>query len=473
MAAGDEARAVFALHGAIEHYEQAWQLLTKQSTDQLRQAKIVVSDLHHLYITLGEALELIGVWEQGRPLYQAMLDSLLQMVTWENETRGLAKAHWYQAMLDFATADFETATLPGERALAMARTSGQPDLVVLSLNALISVMRHKGAWEEYERLATEVYACYVALEDRAMEADALCMLADAQVHRGRLQRGITHARSALTISQDIRNAWGQVNALYGLTSGFLDSGAYTEALDLSLQAVVSARTLNTRSERTNVLLLRALIQLGGVYRAMQAGDVARAIDLEALMLTETLALPSYKAVVATALCADFVLVGEWADAQRYARQAAAVADGHGLVYAEIPHWCVTQALLHEGNATTARGHLIQLNTHNGDGQRDRVQYLRASAELAQWEGHQEQARSHLEEACVLAEAIGLAEERWQLQVSLGDLDQSRGEPVLANQAYAQAVSVLQELSEKIEDEAWRARFLSAPRVRRVWEHVAS
>ncbi len=472
VAAGDEARAVFALHVAIEHYEQAWRLLAKQQADHLLQAKIAASEVHHLYVALGQAYELTRAWEQARPLHETMLDHLLQMVAQEDDTIRLAKTEWYQAMLDLSTANLETAIPLGERALTLARNSGQPDLIVQSLDVLTYFKMHRGAWEEYEQMATEALAYYVALGDRAMEADALCMLANAHMHRGQLQLGITRARRALTISLEIRNTWGQVNALYDLTSGLLDSGAYTEALEIALQAVASARTLNTRSERANTLLLRALIQLGGVYRAMQAGTAAREIDLEALKLTGAIASPSYTAVVTAVLCADYILVGEWADAQRYARQAATVVGEHGLLYAEIPHWCVTEALLHGGDAARAQEHLGQLDAHNGDGQRDRVQYLRAYAELARWEDHREQARSLLEEARMLAEEIGLAGERWQIQVAIGDLDQSRGEPLLAGQAYTQAVSVVQALAEKIEDEALRTHFLTTPQVQRALEHAA-
>jgi len=141
------------------------------------------------------------------------------------------------------------------------------------------------------------------------------------------------------------------------------------------------------------------------------------------------------------------------------------------LYTAIPHWCVTETLLREENAVKAREHLKRLDAHLGDGHRDRVQYLRANAELALWEGHHGQARSQLEEARVLAEEIGLFDEQWQLQVALGDLDQSQGEETLAGQAYAQAVSVVQELAEKIEDETLRTRFLAAPLVQHALEHV--
>ncbi len=472
VAAGDEARVVFSLHVAIEHYEQAWQLLATQRANSLMQTTISASDVYHLYVVLGHAYELTRTWEQARPLFRAMLGYLLQIGAQEDEMIRVTKIAWYQAMLDLWTAELETAIPYGERALAVARHNGQPEMIVQSLNVLASVTMHRGMWEEYEHVVTEAHTYYVTLKDRAMEADALCLLAQAHLHRGHLHQGITRAHSALTISQEIRNTWGQVNALYELTSGLLDIGAYTDALDLALQAVVSTRTLNMDSSRANTLLLRALIQLGGVYRAMQAGSAARVVDLEALMLTKTLVSPSYTLVVMSVLCADSMLVEEWADAERYARQAAMVVGEHELVYVEIPHWCIMETLLRGGDAVRAQEYLTQLNVHNGDGRRDRVQYLWTSAELAGWEGRQEQARSLLEEACVLAKEIGLSDELWQIQVVLGDLDQSRGELVLAGQAYAQAARVVQELAERIEDEVLRTRFLTAPKVRRVLEHVA-
>ncbi len=472
VAAGDDAREVFALHVAIEHYEQAWQLLATQRIDTLNRAHITVSAVHHLYVALGHAYELTRAWEQARPLYAALLDFLLKMVAQQDETSRVAKTPWYQAMLDLSTADLSLALPYGERALAVARSSGQPELIAQSLNMLTSVLMQTGAWEEYERHATEVLAYYVTLQDRAMEADALCMLAQAHLHRGRLHLGITNARRALRISQEIRNTWGQVNALYDLTSGLLDSGAYTEALESALQAVARARTLNRDSARASTLLLRALIQLGGVYRAMQAGSAARTVDLEALTLNETLRSSSYTAVITSVLCADYILLGEWADAERYARQATRGAGEHELVYIEIPHWCVTEALLRGGDAVRAKAHLAHLNAHTGDGRRDRVPYLWACARLAAWEGRSEQARSSLEEARVLAEEIGLSDERWQLQVTLGDLDLARGEAELADCTYAQAMSVVQELAERIEDEALRTSFLTAPKVQRILEYAA-
>ena len=184
---------------AIAHYEQAWQLLTTQPMDSLIQANITVSDVHHLYVELGHAYELTRTWEQARPLYAAILDYLLKMVVQEDETSRVAKTQWYQAMLALSTTDLETVIPYGERALSLARSSGYPERIAQSLNVLMYVMIQTGAWEEYEHHATEVLAYYVTLQDRAMEANALCMLAHAHVHRGRLRQGITHALRSCSV----------------------------------------------------------------------------------------------------------------------------------------------------------------------------------------------------------------------------------------------------------------------------------
>src|SRR5205823_8697065 len=82
----------------------------------------------------------------------------------------------------------------GERALALARNIGETDLIVQSLDALVYVKMQLGEWEEDEQLVTEAHALYVAMKDRAMEADCLCLLANAHLHRGRPQAGIMRPR---------------------------------------------------------------------------------------------------------------------------------------------------------------------------------------------------------------------------------------------------------------------------------------
>jgi DNA-binding SARP family transcriptional activator len=471
VAAGDEATAIFALHDAIDHYEQAWRLLAEPVGGYARQATLPVSsitDIHQLSVSLGRAYELTRTWEQGRHTYGAMLDRLLHVAPQDDSAIGLAKTQWYRAMIDLYTADPAIASTHGERALALARNIGQPDLVVQSLEGLVYVKMQQGAWEENEQLVTEAHALYAAMRDRAMEADCLCLLANAHFHCGRPPAGIVQARNALTISQEIENTWGQVNAIHEVTSGLLEIGAYTEALECALQAVAQARALGQRSWRANSLLLRSLIQLGGVYRAIQAFHAAREVDLEALKLNESIVSQPYTPLVTTVLCADHAFTGEWPDAHHYARQASCVARSSIAPYVGIPRWIVTEALLRGGDTARAEEYLGR----DGDGRRDRIEYLQAYAGLARWQGQLEQALSYLEEARALAEEIGLPGELWQIEAALADLYQSRGEQVSAVQTRAQAATVVRELIGKIEDKALQASFVAAPQVRRILHYEA-
>lgn len=471
VAAGDEAAAVFALQDAISHYEQALRLLAEQPTGRTLQGKLSASELQHLCASLGRVCELTRGWEQARPLYGATLKQVLAMQ--EDDAIRQEKTQWYQTMINLYLADLAVAITHAERALALARSLGQADLTAQSLTALTSIKMQRGEWEESEKLIAEAHMLYVALRDRAMEADSLALLANTHRHLGRPQAGIMRARNALTINQDIENVWGQVHAISELTSGLLDIGAYTEALEMALQAVTRAHMLGAHSSWARTMLLRSLLQLGAVYREMQALHAAREVDLEALHLNGAMVEQSHTAVVTAALCADYSLLGNWADAYRYARQASTIAGSNVLSYAGIPQWCITKALLRGGeDIVLAQEHLDRLGTRIGDDRRARIEYLQASAEFAWWEGHQEQALASLEEARDLSEKIGLPGELWHVQAALGDLYQSRGEQTPANQAFAQAATVVQELVGKTEDEALRTSFLTASQVQRVLEQGA-
>jgi tetratricopeptide (TPR) repeat protein len=265
----------------------------------------------------------------------------------------------------------------------------------------------------------------------------------------------------LTVSQEIKNLWGQINAMFELTAGLLDVGSYQEALNIAQQALEGARELEGYSPRANSMLLRCLLQLGDTYRALQAFSKARQVDLEALRCNESDASRSAAVLVFAALCADCVMSKEWEEAYYYAQQALFAEADSVLSCTRIPHWCVIEALLHGGSAGAPQEYMERLGKHSGDGLRDRIEYLRAHAVLARWEGHLEQEVTTLEQVRTLTEEIGLLGELWQIQADLGALYQARGEQGLADRAWAEADRVVQLLARNIEDEALRASLLAA------------
>jgi tetratricopeptide (TPR) repeat protein len=100
-------------------------------------------------------------------------------------------------------------------------------------------------------------------------------------------------------------------------------------------------------------------------------------------------------------------------------------------------------------------------------ERERITYLRSLAVLSEWEGDTKRAIDHLHEAYTLAEKIGLPKELWQIQSSIGELYERRGETEEAHAAFSRAAQILRMLAQKIGDEELREGFLLAPQVRRV------
>ena len=129
-----------------------------------------------------------------------------------------------------------------------------------------------------------------------------------------------------------------------------------------------------------------------------------------------------------------------------------------------PHY-ETEALLRGGDERQAR-EAVQRHGERPGG-RYRLPYLRSLAVLAQWEGHSEQAIGHLREAARLAADLGLPAEQWQIQASLGRLDEAGGEPAQARTAFGEAATIIQGLAEGIKDEMLRSRFLAGSQIHQV------
>jgi tetratricopeptide (TPR) repeat protein len=179
-----------------------------------------------------------------------------------------------------------------------------------------------------------------------------------------------------------------------------------------------------------------------------------------MTLSQTMPSLMFVKIVAAELCADYALVGQWREAQAYARQALE-APFNSLLHGGLNHWYETEALLRGGEVELAQADVQQFGEHFGDNRRYQIPYLRCLAVLARWKGNISQAIAHLEEAHTVAEEIGLPGEQWQILAALAELYQLEGEEARAREALGQAAQIVQALSSKLDDEELRARFLAA------------
>jgi tetratricopeptide (TPR) repeat protein len=306
------------------------------------------------------------------------------------------------------------------------------------------------------------------LTNRATEALCWAILSFAQMNAGQVQRSLASSRRALALSQESKNVWTQVASMPNLTYGLLEAGEYEEALGLIQDAVALARTFPL-----TFFFLRPLTALGSVYQAVQQWEEARVAIQEAVAVAERFDLGLMRVPALSRLCLHYAVTQEWEAASRSALQAIAWRKhiDVALIGWDFSSHAETEALLHAGEERQAREEVQRLGERLGSNRRFRIPYLRSLALLAEWEGQDAQAITHLREAAELATEISLPEEQWQTQARLGSVYEAADEPVQAQIAWGRASTIIQGLAQSIKDEALRARFLSGPQIQPVLQRV--
>ena len=514
LAAGDAAMILFAVRDAITHYEQAHNL-TKSPVSNLQSPipdgtsanpQSPIPNLHHLYLQLGRAYELVSQMAAARDTYQALLDlarrtnqydiacvalnrlatiaaqsdfdlalsrTLLQeaqqLAESHGDKAGLAETEWNLAQLGVYDWQPQATLAHGARALELARELALPELIARSHNVLALGYTDVGQWQQTAHHAAEAATLYAGLSNRAMEADCLGLMGNAHTHLGQTQVGIALARQALAITREIQNPWGQVTATLHLSEGLVDAGDYVEALSLIEQAVQLAR-----DHQIVPLLPYALAISAKVKRALLDLEAAQAAGLAALTADEAMPTQPFAEMIHAEFCAGYALAGDWTAAHNHARQALAARPADSL-YLGLSRWYEIEALLRGGDHALARedAHHFERLVTNPDYGNNNPRFLipvrRCRAVMAQWDGDQKQAIAHLEGAYALATDIDLPGERWPVLVKLAELYQAAGDNVKAKAVRAEAAGIIYTLAGKIEGTELRATFLAAVNVRQVVE----
>jgi DNA-binding SARP family transcriptional activator len=524
--AGDEAIAVFAVHDAIVHYEQACSLL---QAHQLLQTVLEASEVDHLYAYLGRAyanqnalqpaqeayeklltyaqhqhepglvsmilnrLAILAVQQsKDKPRVQSLLNEAWRIAESSHDQRALAETEWNLAQITGVIWEDPTSALPyGEQALSLARGIHDQELEARSLCSLGLIHLLGGDFEGAVHAPQASLALYAALGDepatswelslpslaigapltqhltnRASEALCWGELAIAQVHCGQVQHSIHNGHRALALSKEIKNAWVQVTGTICLTHGLLDAGAYEEALVLTQQTIPLVQSFPLMEQSL-------LIALGSTYHGLQQWEEARRSLEEEEAVAEMLDLGPLRVPALSQLCMNCAQAGEWEAAYRYAMKAIAIRKSHNvaLIALDFYRHYETEALLRGGDEKRAREEVQRLGEGLGPNRRFRLPYLRSLATLAAWKGQSEQATGYLREAAGLAVDLGLPAERWQIQAALGTLYEARGELARARTAFAEAARTIQGLAEGIGDESLRRRFLAGAQIHQVMQHA--
>lgn len=500
LAAGNAAMDIFAVQVAVMHYEEAWQVAGQEGWP----GDVSGADRQALYIGLGRAYELTGKWARAQQVYEAMiatartmsaaameclglnrlatiyingirdreqavalLDQARTVAEHNEDRRGLAEVEMNLALAARLENDAHLARDHGERALTIARELEHSQLVARCLNLLSYAYTNLRLWEATEIAAAEARHLYAVAGNQVLAADSQRMVGWAQIFSGRPQEALATLLESFAFSQQIENLWGETDCAYKLALTRLELGHYGPAVRLARNAVQQARQLNIPP-----ILGLALAIWGSVQRALMAIDGAQATFLELVMnAPEQSVLVGFTDWIPSELCAIHALAKDWDQAYSYARQRLQpVMDESQLPFA-FPVWYETEALLRGGDGDLARGEVERLDKIVGNNRRYRLPLLRSQAALAKWDGDTEQAISYLEHALVLAQEIGLPGEVWSILGALGKLYAKQGNQGRAQQAWKDAAVIIFQLAETIDDEAFRAGFLTAEPVRSILEMI--
>ena len=436
LLAGDEAMDLFAVRDAIDFYERARRVLHEESAVEAKP-----DQRQRLHERLGRAYELENRWSEAGALYRELLDDarseerpamevaalnrlagVATLGEWQleqaadylersraiaaaqDDTVGLVEIAFMLSRVLYMSLDREAAVAHAERALALARQTGDDELVARSLNYLAYArFGLPSTLSQIEADAAEARSLFARLGNRALEADSLAMVAHAQVHLGRPYEGLENGRRAQAIVREIENSWGRVNISFHLAFALLEIGRLQEALAAAEEGISVARR-----HGHDTLLANALSVRGIVRRALGELGGARDDHKAAQERFSELPFALVPAIIAVHLCADCALAGDWDAAHDYALESLEVEDltwlwawsDSGFFYHHV-----VEALARGGEGELAREALDRFRPVVGDNARYRIPFLQAQAALAEHEGDEETAAALRREAEKIAQAI--------------------------------------------------------------------
>src|SRR6266852_2627048 len=465
--AGERAQSLYASRTAIEHYTQA--------LDAARHLALVPPPT--LYRARGQAYETLGAFEQARADYEQALDAARDgMAEWQSLT---------DLGLLWAGRDYERAGVFFRRALDLAQALGDPTLHAHSLNRL-------GNWHlnveqplEALRYHQEALTMFQQVHDRHGLAETLDLLGMTSYLGGDLLRGTTYSTNmmvaaatslaevipdgemALKIARETGQRPAEAYALCLLGECLGSQGEYTRALEAMQEGLAIAEDLEHRQ-----WMIEAHCALGPLYLDLLALSAAQQHLTQALALAHELGSQYWTGFAAGYLASTSILLRDLAQAESVLTTVSS-PDTPAQTLAQRLVWCARAELaLASGKPSRALAITDQLIAFapNISARRNmlRVSKLRGEALAAL---HREaEAETALQIAREIAAAQGARPMLWRICVDLGHLYHTQACHAEANQAFATARTLIEELVTTVPDDRVRHNFLCQatamlPRVR--------
>ncbi len=487
--AGEKVLGLYSHRAAIDYF--TWAL---EAADHLS-----LPPSPSFYRKRGQAYETLGEFEQALHDYTQALDAA--RVTNDRV------AEWQSAIdLGFlwAERDYRNTEQWFRKALELAQELDDPALSARSLNRIGNWNLNVEQPHEALRYHQEALTIFQELHDKSGIAETLDLMGMASILGGKLIQGTDYYRRAIalfhelgdkpglisskstinlasptfqtdsmvsairlaTARQEIEGAIkitremghrsGEAYALLQLGLCLGSQGEYGHALEATRQGLHIAEEIEHRQWQTAAHAL-----MGGIYNGLCALSQAREHCEQALALAQEIGSLVWKRLATGYLASTLILSHDLTQAEKIL-DAEISLDTTAQTQAQRLMWCAVVELAlarrQPGRALEAIEQLSLAGEKTAEGQNGlRVLKLRGEALAAL------QRPVEAEEALRAAQAMSVTEgarpRQWRIGVVLGNLYQAQGRNTEAEQAFAAARMVIEELATTIADEPLRENFL--------------
>lgn len=494
--AGDQATRMYANTEALMAYQRAIEL---SETLELSHTQLA-----HLYTQRGRVHELNAQYDAALASYDALeqvalarqdaaleLEALLARIPiyatpnarldYERATElaqqaiararelqdraAEAKALWLLLLVYSRTNRPHDAMRNGEAALALARELNLRELTAYTLNDLGGVYIGEGDFARGFASLQEANRLWRELDNLPMLADNLSSRASFLIYAGEMDEVLQLSDEAYHITERIGNLWGQSYSLFAVGTAHLERGEFALAIAKMQECIAVGERAGFLAPRLDTQL-----DLGRAY--MWLGATQRAIEIGLRTLKDIESFPRGFSMCYAALVEFYAAADDLIHAQEHLQNArAALAQANNLlVYQMYVGRAALLLAVARGDWQTVRSLCAEFIS-----QMERIHvrlfladvwyYLaRALFEL----GEANAGFDALGHADAVAQAIGSRRMRWRILVLRADMEQARGNDLLANKARGQARGLLQFIAEHAPQEM-RATFLNQKEVRAVME----
>ena len=494
--AGEKALRLYSHRAAIDYFtwalEAADHLSLPPSTQSpgLRPA---------LYRARGQAYETLGEFDQAQHDYTQALDAARKM---NNRA-----AEWQSAIdLGFLWAgrDYAQAETWFRQALILSQALDDPVLHARSLNRIGNWHLNVEQPHEALRYHLEALAIFQQLHDSRGIAETLDLLGMTSYLGGDLIGGTAYYQQAIALFDELGNREGLTSSLATLTmrastyhtDALIAVASLAEVLPDAERAVKVAREIGQRSAESYALLQLGLClgsqgeythalaacqqslhiaeeiehrqwqtaahaMLGGVYNGLLAHRLASDHFEQALALAQETHSLFWTRMATGYLASASILLHDYARAEALLHTALSPDTAIQTLAQRMLCCASVELALAQGHPTRALEIIDQLvasAAQVAEGQSS-LRVLKLRGEALVMLQRPVEAEGAFEAAQEIARALGVRPVHWRICIALGNLYQAQERNTEAEQAFAAARTLIEELAATIADEPLRDNFL--------------